>query len=97
MAPAFPSVDCYRGARCSFIGVNRNATIEVVKSFRKSGWGWLFASGFLEAQAEDEGGANFSKLLSAAGDMPIIGPNCYGFVNYLDGGRFGRISMGGDG
>ena len=26
-------------------------------------------------------------LLDAAGDMPLIGPNCYGFLNYLDGAR----------
>ncbi len=24
-------------------------------------------------------------LVAAAGDMPIVGPNCYGFINMLDG------------
>ncbi len=87
--PAFPSVDLLSQAPdAAFIGLNRNATIEVVKrlSSRQSGGAVCFASGFLEAQAEDEGGAKLQQsLLSAAGDMPIIGPNCYGFVNYLDG------------
>ncbi|SEP04550.1 Acyl-CoA synthetase (NDP forming) [Salinihabitans flavidus] len=45
-----------------------------------------FASGFREAQAEDSHAADLQdSLLDAAGDMPILGPNCYGFVNYLDG------------
>jgi acyl-CoA synthetase (NDP forming) len=44
-----------------------------------------FASGFLESQAETQDGASLqAELVSAAGDMPIVGPNCYGFVNYLD-------------
>ena len=32
------------------------------------------------------GGAGLEdELLVAAGDMPILGPNCYGFINGLDG------------
>ncbi len=32
------------------------------------------------------GGAGLEdELLAAAGDMPILGPNCYGFINGLDG------------
>lgn len=72
----------------SFIGVNRFATIEVVRtlSARRAGGAVCFASGFLEAQAEDAEGADLqAQLLEAAGNMPILGPNCYGFINYLDG------------
>jgi acyl-CoA synthetase (NDP forming) len=72
----------------TFIGVNRNATIDVVRDLNTIGAGGAvcFASGFLEAQVEDAGGAALQdQLLDAAGDMKIIGPNCYGFVNYLDG------------
>ncbi len=71
-----------------FIGVNRNATIEVVSQLREKGAGGVvcFASGFLEALGEDADGADLqAQLLDAAGDMTLIGPNCYGFVNYLDG------------
>lgn len=72
----------------TFIGVNRFATIEVVRALseRDAGGAVCFASGFLEAQAEDAEGADLqAQLLEAAGDMPILGPNCYGFINYLDG------------
>lgn len=72
----------------SFIGVNRMATIDTVRDLSAMGAGGAvcFASGFREAQAETgDGDALQDQLLEAAGDMPIIGPNCYGFINYLDG------------
>lgn len=67
----------------SFVGVNRHATVEVVAELaaRRAGGAVLFASGFSET-----GDADLTEaLLEAAGDMPILGPNCYGFVNALDG------------
>jgi len=70
-----------------FIGVNREATIEVVGKLRKMGAGGAtcFASGFLESETESAGGADLqAQLVEAAGEMPILGPNCYGFLNYLD-------------
>lgn len=71
-----------------FIGINRHATIEAVQALSAMGAGGAvcFASGFSEAVAEDDTGADLQeKLLTAAGDMPILGPNCYGFINALDG------------
>lgn len=72
----------------TFIGVNRELTIETVAKLRTMGAGGAvcFASGFREAQAETgDGDALQDRLLEAAGEMPIVGPNCYGFINYLDG------------
>ena len=72
----------------SFIGVNRNASIDVLTSLSQRGAGGAvcFASGFAEATAELEDGADLqARLLNAAADMPFLGPNCYGFLNYLDG------------
>ncbi len=85
----FPSVaDLPEAPDASFIGVNRSATIDTVRHLSAMGAGGAvcFASGFREAQAEmGDGDALQDLLLDAAGDMPIIGPNCYGFINYLDG------------
>lgn len=72
----------------AFIGINRHATIEAVSVLSSMGAGGAvcFASGFSEAVAEDATGGDLQKqLIAAAGDTPILGPNCYGFVNGLDG------------
>ncbi len=72
----------------AFVGVNRFATIDVVQqlSALNAGGAVCFASGFSEAAAEDAEATNLqAQLLEAAGDMPILGPNCYGFINALDG------------
>ncbi len=71
----------------SFIGVNRELTVEIVSTLSEMGAGGAvcFASGFLESEAEGTGGAALQeRLVKAAGDMPILGPNCYGLINYLD-------------
>ncbi|WP_299193551.1 acetate--CoA ligase family protein [uncultured Litoreibacter sp.] len=71
----------------AFVGINREATVGAVERLRKKGTGGAvcFASGFAEATAEDASGADAQqRLLRAAGDMPILGPNCYGFINALD-------------
>lgn len=69
----------------AFVGVNRNATIPVIQSLKEmqAGGAVCYASGFKEVGAE--GTDLQAKLVSAAGDMPVLGPNCYGCINYLDG------------
>ncbi|MBU2983687.1 acetate--CoA ligase family protein [Lentibacter algarum] len=87
--PAFKSVaELPSPPDAVFIGVNRHATIALVAELSKLGAGGAvcFASGFSEAVAEDETGNDLqAQLVAAAGAMPILGPNCYGFVNALDG------------
>ncbi|MCF8485636.1 MAG: acetate--CoA ligase family protein [Rhodobacteraceae bacterium] len=67
----------------TFIGVNRFATVDVVRRLSAMGAGGAicFASGWEEA---GEAGLQVD-LVEAAQDMPILGPNCYGVINYLDG------------
>ncbi len=81
---AYPSLTALPGAPdATFIGVNRHATVDVVGELAGMGAGGAicFASGWTEAgEAELQ-----DRLVAAAGDMPILGPNCYGVINYLDG------------
>lgn len=94
--PVHPKRDEIRGVQCyrsladlpsapdaTFVGVNRYATVEVVTELAAMGAGGatLFASGWEEA-----GEADLQRqLVDAAGKMPVLGPNCYGVINYLDG------------
>ena len=81
---AFPSVEALPSAPdAAFVGVNRHSTIETVAQLSSIGAGGAvcFASGFMEA---DDGTELNKQLLDAAGEMPILGPNCYGSLNALD-------------
>jgi acyl-CoA synthetase (NDP forming) len=72
----------------AFVGINRDASIGAAERLSKAGAGGAvcFASGFAEAHAEDGLATDAqARLLRAAGEMPILGPNCYGFINALDG------------
>ncbi|MEL6794079.1 MAG: CoA-binding protein, partial [Pseudomonadota bacterium] len=51
-----------------------------------------FASGFTETGDADRQAA----LVAAAGEMPMLGPNCYGVVNYLDGALLWPDQHGGE-
>lgn len=86
---AFPSIDDLpEPPDAVFIGVNRHVTIDVVAQLARIGAGGAvcFASGFSEASAEDATAHELqAQLVAAAGEMPILGPNCYGFINALDG------------
>ena len=68
----------------AFVAVNRHATVETVATFARMGTGGAvcYASGFLEA---NDGGALQRALVEAAAGMPVVGPNCYGLINFLDG------------
>ncbi len=82
----------------AYLAVNRHLTIAAAAELSAMGAGGAvcLASGFREAQAEDADGADLQEqLLAAAGDMILVGPNCYGFVNYLDGAALWPDQHGG--
>ena len=68
----------------AFIGVNRAAAVEVVAALAQRGAGGVvcYAAGFREAA---DGSSLQDALLAAAAAMPLVGPNCYGCLNLLDG------------
>ena len=69
----------------AFVAVPRRATIEVVRQLAKIGVGGAvcYASGF--AEIGNKGRKLERDLVTAMGDMPVIGPNCYGLLNFQDG------------
>lgn len=69
----------------SFIAVPREATIEVVRALaaRGAGGAVCYAAGF--AEVGEEGAALQRALVEAAGELALVGPNCYGILNYVDG------------
>ncbi|MFQ5547691.1 MAG: acetate--CoA ligase family protein [Woeseia sp.] len=82
---AYSSVDDLPGVPdAAFIAVRRELTIDFVRQLSNAGVGGCvcYAAGF--AEMGDEGQALQDQLVEAAGDMPLVGPNCFGFVNYLD-------------
>ena len=68
----------------AFVAVNADAAIEIVSHLGAIGAGGsvIYASGF--GEVGEVGADRTQRLIKAAGDMPIIGPNCYGFINTLD-------------
>ncbi|NTF45582.1 acetate--CoA ligase family protein [Rhizobium rhizogenes] len=99
--PVHPTQESVLGRRCyrsvaelpdapdaAFVGVNRTLTVQIVRELSAKGAGGAvcYASGFSEAVSELADGAELQQaLIEAAGDMPIVGPNCYGMINGLDG------------
>ena len=80
--PTFASVDeLPAGADAAFVGVGRDATVEVVRQLAALGTGAAVchASGF--AEIGEAGAALQAELLAAAAGMPIVGPNCYGTLS----------------
>ena len=82
---SYPSVDDLpRAPDAAFIAVRRELTIDIVQKLSDAGAGGCvcYAAGF--AEMGNEGQKLQDKLVEAAGDMPLVGPNCFGLVNYLD-------------
>ena len=93
-----PTLDFLEGIKCykdikdlpeapdaTFIAVNAESAIAIVADLKSIGGGGavLYASGF--GELGEKGIKRNQRLVEAADGMPLIGPNCYGFINSLDG------------
>jgi acyl-CoA synthetase (NDP forming) len=84
--PCFADITALPAAPdAAFVAVPAQATVEMVRqlSARGTGGAICYASGF--AEVGGDGVALQQELVTAAGDMALVGPNCYGLLNYLDG------------
>lgn len=79
----------------AYVAVNRYITIDIVRDLaaREAGGAICYATGFTEAG--EEGSELGEQLLDVSGDMPLIGPNCYGLLNYLTGAMLWPDQQGG--
>ena len=101
-------VKCYRSSfdlpaapDAAFVGVNREKTVSIIKELAELSAGGVvsFASGFSETSVDDKaqhGKTLQDKIIVAAGQMPVLGPNCYGFINYLDNALIWPDQHGGE-
>ena len=79
----------------AYVGVNRNLTIDIIRDLaaRDTGGAISYATGF--AEAGEEGSGLAEQLLEASGDMALVGPNCYGLLNYVNGAMLWPDQQGG--
>lgn len=82
-----PSVQDLPGAPDAvFLAVNAEASIATLGDLREISAGGVvcYASGF--AEIGEPGMERNRRFIEAAGDMAVVGPNCYGLVNYVNHG-----------
>jgi acyl-CoA synthetase (NDP forming) len=79
----------------AYVGVNRHLTVDIVGELaaRDTGGAICYATGFTESG--EEGSELEMRLLEASGDMPLVGPNCYGLLNYVEGAMLWPDQQGG--
>ena len=83
--PCFASIDALPEAPDAvFLAVPKDAAIEALQKLSAMGAGGVvcYTAGFGETGSE--GAEAEARLVAAAGDLALVGPNCYGVINYVD-------------
>ena len=94
--PCFRSVESLPEAPdAAFVAVPREAAIDTVARLAAMGAGGVVCHTAGFAEIGGEGARLEAALVEAAGDMALIGPNCYGFINYLDRAALWPFAHGG--
>jgi len=84
--PCFASIDDLPGTPdAAFVSINAKLTVQAVADLNKRGCGGVvcYAAGF--AEVGNNGDELQDSLIEAAGDMALVGPNCYGLLNFTNG------------
>lgn len=84
--PCFASIADLPGAPdAAFVSINAKLTVQAVADLNKRGCGGVvcYAAGF--AEIGNDGDELQDSLIEAAGDMALVGPNCYGLLNFTNG------------
>jgi acyl-CoA synthetase (NDP forming) len=68
----------------AFLAVPKEAAIETLEKLSAMGAGGVvcYTAGFGETGVD--GADAEARLVKAAGDLALVGPNCYGVINYID-------------
>ena len=82
--PCYPSVkDLPEAPDAVFLATPKPSTIQVLKDLNEMGAGGVvcFTAGFGETGGK--GKVDEKELVLAAGNIALVGPNCYGLINYI--------------
>ena len=94
--PCFPSVDDLPEAPDAvFLAIPRTAAVDTVRALRDRGAGGVvgYTAGFRELGGE---GADLeAELVEVAGDLALVGPNCFGTLNFVAGAALWPYDYGG--
>jgi len=94
--PCHRSIEALPGSPDAvFMGVNRMVTNATLPALDAAGVGGVicYAAGYSEIGGD--GPALEEALKACAGDLALVGPNCYGIENYLHGVKLLAMSGGG--
>jgi acyl-CoA synthetase (NDP forming) len=93
--PCYQSVtDLPEAPDAVFLATPRSAVIDVVQQLSGMGAGGIacFTAGF--GELGDAGQRAERELIEAAGDLALVGPNCYGLINYSNGAALWPFGAG---
>ena len=83
--PCFSSVENLPSSPdLAFVSINREASIDAIHSLRIKGCHAVVCNAAGFAETGDDGQILQERLISAAGEMAMLGPNAIGLVNFVD-------------